>query len=429
MDISEIQQFHEYKTLFDEDPISLVEDILKEAWYLTKSDKKKVIKAYEVARDAHAWVKRLSWEPYIIHPVRVLEFLMLIKPDVASMQATLLHDVIEDTPMTYEDILEIFGEEVADLCEWLVKVSKVRFTWEVRQLETLKKTFLAMAKDLRVIFIKLADRIHNIQTLHYHPKKEKVYRIANETLKVYVPIAKRLGLYVYQGYLENGAFKNRDPKEYKRIYDYVVKKYGDVDSYKNNWIDRLKYLSEEENIPYLDVKWRLKSPYRIHKKLQKYQSKDISKIMDILAFRVLTKDVGDCYNMLWLIHKHYTPIFAKMKDYIALPKPNGYRSLHTTILGMYDFPVEIQVRTEEMEQVAEYGVAAHFAYAEAGNATSVSEKQADWIHKLKDIVQQFQDADDKDGFKQHLNVEILEKNIFVYTPKGDIIELPQGVLY
>lgn len=425
MDISDIQVFHDYKPLFDEDPIEELEKILEQASYLNPTEKDMVRKAYTVARDAHAWVDRLSGEPYIIHPIRVLEFLMMIQPDAASMQAALLHDVIEDTDTTKEEIELLFGEEVAELCEWLVKVSKVRFSGEERQLETLKKTFLAMGKDLRVIFIKLADRIHNIQTLHYHPKKEKAKRIANETLKVFVPIAKRLWLYVYQWYLENGAFKNRDPKEYKRIYDYVVKKYGDVDKYKNSGIDRLKYLSEEADIPYLDVKGRLKSPYRIHKKLQKYQTKDISKVMDILAFRVLTKDVEDCYNMLGLIHKHYTPIFAKMKDYIALPKPNGYRSLHTTILGMYEFPVEIQVRTEEMEQVAEYGVAAHFAYAEAGNATSVSDKQADWIQRLQGIVQKFQDVEDKEWFKQHLNVEILEKNIFVYTPKGDIIELPQ----
>ncbi len=426
MDISDIEAFHNYEPLFDEDPRDIVDGILKTTKYLTKKEKARVIKAYEVARDAHAWVVRLSWEPYIVHPIRVLEFLMLLTPDAASMQAALLHDVIEDTPITREEIEEMFDEEVAELCEGLVKVSKVRMKWEERQLETLKKTFLAMWKDLRVIFIKLADRIHNIQTLHYHPKREKAERIANETLKVFVPIAKRLWLYVYQWYLENGAFKNRDSKEYQRIYDFVVKKYGDVDRYKNSWIDRLKYLSEEENIPYLDVKWRLKSPYRIHKKLQKYQSKDISKVMDILAFRVLTESVGDCYNMLGLIHKHYTPIFAKMKDYIALPKPNGYRSLHTTILGMYDFPVEIQVRTRDMEQVAEYGVAAHFAYAEAGNATVISDKQADWIHRLQDIVQKFQVVEDKESFKQYLNVEILEKNIFVYTPKWDIIELPQN---
>ena len=246
MDISDIQSFHNYEPLFEEDPLEIVEDILAKADYLKPKDKKAVLKAYVFARDSHAGVKRLSGEPYIIHPVRVLEFLMVLTPDAASMQAALLHDVIEDTPVTYEDVLEKFGEEVAELCEGLVKVSKVRFTGEERQLETLKKTFLAMGKDLRVIFIKLADRIHNIQTLHYHPKRDKAARIANETLKVFVPIAKRLGLYVYQGYLENGAFKNRDAKEYQRIYDYVIRKYGDVDMYKNSGIDRLRYLSEEE---------------------------------------------------------------------------------------------------------------------------------------------------------------------------------------
>ncbi len=426
MDISAIQTFHNYQPLFDEDPKEYLDAILKKADYLTKDELDLVHKAYRVSRDAHAGVVRHSWEPYIVHPVRVLEFLMMLRPDVASLQAALLHDVVEDTDTEIEEIIEMFWEEVAELCEGLEKVSKVRFSWEARQLETLKKTFLAMWKDLRVIFIKLADRIHNIQTLHYHPKKEKIRRIAEETLKVYVPIAKRLWLYVYQGYLENWAFKNRDYKEYKRIYTYVIKKYGDVDRYRNWWIDRLTDLCAEENIPYLDIKWRLKSPYRIYKKLKKYQTKDISKVMDVLAFRVLTKSVGDCYNMLWVIHKHYTPIFAKMKDYIALPKPNGYRSLHTTILWMFDFPVEIQVRTKAMEEVAEYWVAAHFAYAEAWTATSISEKQVNWIQNLQEIVTKFKNEEDKDWFKQHLNIEILQKNIFVYTPKGDIIELPAG---
>ncbi len=425
MDINKIREFHSYDPFFDDDTRLLLDWILSKYPYLPEEHYEGIIQAYEFARDAHSEERRLSGELYIVHPIKVLEFLLLIKPDLASIQATLLHDVIEDTPITHEQIEKTFWSEVAELCEWLVKVSKVRFRWETRQLETLKKMFLAMWKDLRVIFIKLADRIHNIQTLHFHPKKEKRNRIAEETLKVYVPIAKRLWLYVFQWYLENGAFKNLDPKEYKRIYQYVTKKYGDVDAYKKSWIDRLMYLCEEEGVTYLDITWRLKSPYRIHKKLKKYQTSDIWKVMDVLAFRMLTDTVWNCYNMLGIIHKHYTPIFAKMKDYIALPKPNWYKSLHTTILWMFDFPVEIQVRTEEMDQVAEYWVAAHFAYAEKWWSSMISDKQAAWLQRTQDLVQQFQQAEDKDWFKQHLNVEILENNIFVYTPKWDIIELPE----
>lgn len=425
MDLSKIQQYLDYTPFMTGDPRSLMKDILKRAPYLDKEQKKDVMKAYNYANKYHANVKRLSGEPYIIHPVKVLEFLMDANPDVATMQTALLHDVIEDTSVTYEDIKYNFGKEVADLCEWLVKVGKVRYKWEDRQTETLKKTFLAMGKDLRVIIVKIADRVHNIQTLHYHPKKEKQLRIAEETLKIYVPIAKRLWLYVYQGYLENGAFKILHSREYNRIEKYVENKYGDIDSYKTEGIRLLKKLCNTEWIPVSQIAWRLKSPYRIWKKLKKYQTEDIGEIMDIVAFRIVTKEVGDCYNSLWIIHKYYTPIFAKMKDYIALPKPNGYKSLHTTVLGMFNFPVEIQVRTEEMDQVANFGVAAHFAYSDADASVVVSLKQANRIEKLQNIVKKYQEETDKEKFKDELNIEILQKNIFVYTPKGDIIELPQ----
>lgn len=426
MDISDIKEFHSYVPYFWDSPEDLLDEILRKHSFISDEWREKIFDAFYFAHDAHKDERRLSWELYIVHPIRVMEFLLLITPDLASIQAALLHDVIEDTPITHEQIEQVFWNEVAELCEWMVKVSKVRFRWEERQLETLKKTFMAMWKDLRVIFIKLADRIHNIQTLHFHPKKEKRTRIANETLKVYVPIAKRLWLYVFQWYLENWAFKNLDLKEYNRIYQFVTKKYGDVDRYKKSWIDRLMYLCEEEWVTFIEITWRLKSPYRIYKKLKKYQTTDVGKVMDVLAFRLLTDTVGNCYNILWIIHKHYTPIFAKMKDYIALPKPNWYKSLHTTILWMFDFPVEIQVRTEEMDQVAEYWVAAHFAYAEKWWSSMISDKQAAWIQRTQDLVQKFQEAWDKAWFKQHLQVEILENNIFVYTPKWDIIELPEG---
>ncbi len=426
MDISKIQEFMHYEPVMDQDPKALLDGILNRATYITPAQKKEVIKAYTFAAKHHLWIKRLSGEEYIIHPIKVLGFLMAIKPDVPTMQAALLHDVIEDTEVTYQDIEKAFNKEVADLCDGLVKVAKVRWMGEDRQLETLEKTFLAMWKDLRVIIIKMADRVHNIQTLHYHPKKEKQKRIAEETLKVFVPIAKRLWLYIYQWYLENGAFQILDPKEFNRITNFVEKSYGDVDMYKNKGVDKLLYLCEQEGVSIAKVTGRLKSPYRIYKKLQKYQTSDISKVMDILAFRIIATDLSSCYSILWVIHKHYTPIFAKMKDYIAIPKPNGYKSLHTTVLGMFDFPVEIQVRTADMDRVANYWVAAHYAYSDAGKPVTVSQQQAQWIEKLQDIMERYQEATDKWWFKDELNIEILQKNIFIYTPKGDIIELPQG---
>lgn len=424
MDILKIKKYMTYEPLLDEDPRDELDSILDGADYLTSQQREEVIQAYEYTRLYHANVKRLSWEPYIIHPVRVLWFLMAVKPDVPSMKAALLHDLIEDTEVTYEDILSIFGEEVAIICDWLVKVSKVRYRWEDRQLETLKKTFLAMGRDLRVIIIKIADRVHNIQTLHYHPKKEKRISIAEETLKVYVPIAKRLWLYVYQWFLENWAFSQVNPREYKRIFNYVVRQYWNVEAFRNSGIQRLQLLCDEEWIKYEDIAWRLKSPYRIWKKLWKYNN-DITKIMDVLAFRIITSTVSDCYSVLWLIHKHYTPIFSKMKDYIALPKPNGYKSLHTTVLGMFELPVEIQVRTLKMDSIANYWVAAHYAYSDSAWSVRVSESQSEWIKKLQWIVQKYQTNPDKESFKNELDIEILQNNIFVYTPKWDIIELPQ----
>lgn len=432
MDIKELEQFINYQPIYDENPQILVEGIKKHASkYLSDDDLDKIQKAYEFARKAHAWQKRLSGEPYIVHPVRATQFLMKINPDVQSIQACLLHDVIEDTPITYEDIKEEFGEEVAYLCEWLVKVWKVRYNipkeeaWEIRQLETLKKTFLAMWKDLRVIFVKLADRIHNIQTLHYHPKEEKRRRIALETLKVYVPIAQRLWLSIFQWYLENGSFKILDEKEFYRIFNYVKKNYGSS-NYIEKWIYALEKLLKENNIKYFSVSWRLKSPYRIYKKLEKYQTRDISKVNDILAFRIITDTIPNCYTILGIIHSKYTPLIKKIKDYIAVPKPNGYRSLHTIVLWLFKFPVEIQIRTQDMDYQANYWVAAHFAYKEFWKSVSVSERLSNWIKKLQDIVKSYQIETNKDNFKNALQIEILDKNIFVYTPKWDIIELPAG---
>lgn len=426
MDISRIRDFLNYIPELSQTPKKLFDIVFSQATYLNATDREQVKKAFLFAERFHHDVLRHSGEPYMIHPVKVLEFLLELHPDVVTMQVALLHDVIEDTSATYEQVKKEFSEEVADLCVALEKVAKVRYRWEERHIETLKKTFLAMGQDLRVIIIKLADRVHNIQTLHYHPSRQKKQRIAEETLKVYVPIAKRLWLYIYQGLLENGAFYQLNPKEYKRISDWLLKNYGDVDQMKEKGIARLQEICSEDGVPPIEVLGRLKSPYRIFTKLQKYNTQDSSKVMDVLAFRVITTSIVDCYSDLGAIHKHFTPIFARMKDYIALPKSNGYKSLHTTVLGMFSFPVEIQIRTEEMDHIANYWVAAHFAYSENRAPVQVSYAQAAWIEKLQTLVQRYQEPDtDRETFRYELDIEILHKNIFVYTPKGDIIELPQ----
>lgn len=425
MDTSNLWEFINYKPIWDEDPQFLVDQIIKEAGeYLDPGKLDKIQKAYEFAKKAHAWILRQSWEHYIVHPVQATLFLLKIKPDLATIQACLLHDVIEDTPFTYNDIKAAFGMDVANLCTGLEKVSKVKYHGEERQVETLKKMFLAMWKDLRVIFIKLADRIHNIQTLEYHPKAEKRKRIAEETLMIYAPIAQRLWLWIFQGYLENGSFKILQKKDFTRIFTYLRKKYWDSNGYIESGKEQLDGILGKYNIEF-ECKGRIKSPYRIYSKLQKYNTQEISKVLDVLAYRVITKDVGDCYNILWYIHAQYTPIIKKIKDYIALPKSNGYMSLHTTILWMFDFPVEIQIRTKEMDEIAEYGIAAHYAYSEHWKSVAVSNPQAQWIKKLHDLVKNYnEEFDEGSDFKNILNLEVLEKNIFVYSPTGDIVELP-----
>ena len=428
MDIKELDNFFDYQLTFDEDPTFLVDEIIRQAsQYLPEEQIEEIRHAYTFTKAAHAWVKRLSWEPYIIHPLKATIFLMELKPDLVSIQACIMHDVIEDTPITKEEIAAEFSDEVAEICEWLVKVSKVRYQWEDRHLETIKKTFLAMAKDLRVIFVKLADRIHNIQTLQYHPEERKRHKIAEETLKIYVPIAKRLWLYHFQLLLENGSFAAMDPEEFNRILEYLRKYFREWEKYTEKGMKMLTAMLNKEWVQNFEVKWRIKSPYRIYEKLsKKYHESDISTVMDLLAFRVITENVWDCYMVLWVIHKYYIPLIKKIKDYIAIPKFNGYKSIHTTVLWMFRFPVEIQIRTKEMDDVAEFWVAAHFAYSESNAPTVVSEQQSIWIQKLQKIVADYKDTSEKEKFKSQLNIEVLDKTIFVYTPRWDIKELPVG---
>ncbi len=425
MDIKILERFFNYEALTQDPQIILDKIIMKAKKYLPDDQIPLIYKAYEYAAEKHKDQKRLSGEPYIIHPLRATKFLMHMNPDLETIQTCLLHDVIEDCNVTQKEIEEEFGEEVGQLCEWMVKVSKIKYKWEDRHLETLKKTFLAMARDLRVIFVKLADRIHNIQTLSYHPNPSKRQKIAQETMKIYVPIAKRLWLYHYQLYLENWSFKALDEEAFNNIFDYLKKYFGEWEKYTERGIKILTNFLKEEGIENFEVKWRIKSPYRVFEKLQKrYKTTEISNVMDLLAYRVITNTVSDCYMVLGIIHKHYTPLIKKIKDYIAVPKFNGYQSIHTTVLWMFRFPTEIQIRTHEMDDVAEFWVAAHFAYMEHNAPVKVSEQQSEWIKKLQDIVNNYKSLDDKEQFKKELNIEILEKRIFLYTPQWDVIELP-----
>lgn len=427
MHVKHLQSFLDYKPVFDDEPQQIVDDIISLAQkYLPKSDIEHIQPTYEFAKSAHETWKRHSGEPYIVHPLQATVFLLAIKPDISTIQACILHDVIEDTEIPYETILKEFWKDVADLCEWLVKVSKVRYQWEERHIETLKKTFLAMWKDLRVIFIKLADRVHNIQTLKYHPKEEKQRRIAEETLQIFVPIAKRLWLYYFQQLLENGAFRILYPKEFADITTYLETQFSHQQDMIEAWLNKLQSVLAADGAPFIAVKWRIKSPYRIWEKMHyRYKKYDLWQVYDMIAFRIITENVWDCYSVLWVIHHHFTPIIKQIKDYIAVPKSNGYKSLHTAILGLYDFPIEIQIRTSDMDEKAEWGIAAHFAYAENKWAVSANENQAIWIRKLQELVTSYTNNDDKEWFKNELNIEFLDRNIFIYTQKWDVIELPE----
>lgn len=426
MDVKELEKFFDYEPFLDQDPQLILDSIIQKAkTYLPEDQIIGIQKAYNYAAEKHQWQVRLSGEYYIVHPLRATIFLMEIRPDLQTIQTCLLHDVIEDCNVSELDIEKEFGEEVAWLCEWMVKVNKIKYKGEDRHLETLKKTFLAMARDLRVIFVKLADRIHNIQTLYYHPNPVKRQKIAQETMKIFVPIAKRLGLYHYQLYLENGSFKVLEEEAFADIFAYLKKYFGDGEKYTERGIKMLTTMLDKEGIENFDVKGRIKSPYRIFEKLQnRYKTTEISTVMDLLAYRVITQTVSDCYMVLGIIHKYYTPLIKKIKDYIAVQKFNGYQSIHTTVLGMFRFPTEIQIRTHEMDDIAEFGVAAHFAYTEHNAPVKVSQQQGDWIKKLQSVVNDYTSLDDKEQFKQDLNIEIFEKRIFLYTPQGDVIELP-----
>ena len=268
MDIIQLNSFLDYKKNFNPDPRDLVDQIILKAKKYLKNEnlESEIRRTYEFTKKAHEWQLRLSGEPYIIHPVEATLILMELKPDLASIQTCLLHDVLEDCDVAPQEIEKEFWSEILSLCEWLVKVSKVRYKWEDRQLETIKKTFLAMAKDLRVIFVKLADRMHNMQTLNFHPKMEKRIKIANETMKIYVQIAKRLWLYHFQVKLENACFKILHPEDFDKINNYLIKGFSSTDKHIKKWINCISRMLQKEWLEDFSVSWRIKSPYRIREK-------------------------------------------------------------------------------------------------------------------------------------------------------------------
>ncbi|MDD2693898.1 MAG: RelA/SpoT family protein [Candidatus Gracilibacteria bacterium] len=381
---------------------------------------------YMFAKEAHHGQVRKSGEPYIIHPLLAAKLLLHLKPDLVTIQSCILHDVIEDTDRTKADIAKEFGDEVALICEGLSKLSAIKYRGEERSIESLRKMFIAMVEDLRVIIVKLADRLHNMQTLQHHADPQKRERIALETLNIYAPIADRLGIFHMKEMLETECFHVLHPKEFAEI----TRELAELQEEQEYFLSKAKTIIREmipESVPIRDISYRIKAPYSIYKKIfrKEYSYTHARDLYDLFAIRIITDTIPRCYEILGVLHNVFVPMPKRFKDYIALPKENGYQSLHTTVVGLFpevrSQPTEIQIRTPEMHIQAEIGVAAHFEYSEKG--TSAKSQDSYWVKTIKGIVENVIEGKE---FMSEMSVNVFSDQIFVFTPKGDIITLPKG---
>lgn len=387
----------------------------------TGNDTELITKAYEFAVNAHSKQLRRSGDPYINHPLEVAIILAGMYMDSQTIAAGILHDVIEDTDITHEKLSSVFGEEIAQMVEGVTKLGKIHFTTKVEaQVENFRKMFLAMAKDLRVMLIKLADRLHNMRTLEFMPDDKRREK-ALETIEVFAPIAHRLGIFKIKVELEDLSLKFLDPIAYEEIVQAVSAKMKENENYINNIIDTVSTQLDTVGIK-CNISGRIKHYYSIFKKMF-FQNKNIDEVYDIYAVRVLVDSLSDCYSVLGLVHELFKPIPGRIKDYIAMPKPNMYQSLHTTIIGNSGTPCEIQIRTFEMHAVAENGIAAHWKYKEGVNDSNSHDNKLTWIRKLLDIERE---VTDEEEFMQALKVDLFADEVFVFTPNGDVKSLPAG---
>ncbi len=391
--------------------------------YQPHADAGLIKRAYDLAEGAHAGQTRKSGEAYIIHPLNVARILTELHIDDKAIAAAILHDVVEDTSYTIEDIQNMFGQEVAMLVGGVTKLSRVEFkSKEERQLENYRRMFLAMADDIRVIIIKLADRLHNMRTLKYMSDEARE-RIAKETIDIYAPLANRLGISSIKWELEDLCLRHLDPKTYYELVESVDKKRRERQSFIDAAIASIWRKLADAGLA-SEISGRAKHFYSIYKKMKR-DGKDISEIYDLSAIRILVPSVKDCYGVLGVIHAMWKPLPGRFKDYIAMPKSNGYQSLHTTVMTK-DSPLEIQIRTFKMHQISEYGVAAHWKYKEAGkNSRAISDmdQKMSWLRQLINLQNEF--TDPKEYFEA-LKADIFSGDVFVFTPKGDAVSLPKG---
>jgi len=404
-------------------PNSIEHLIEKVKGYNPKCNTEKIIAAYELAKNAHGDQKRISGTPYITHPLAVAEIVADMKLDCDSICAALLHDVVEDTQYTREDVAQMFGEQVALLVDGVTKLEKIQFsTKEERDMENLRKMFLAMASDIRVIIIKFADRVHNMTTL-ISMSEEKQREKARETLSVFAPLAHRLGMYKIKWELEDLSLKYIDPVAFREIVEGINQKRQEREAY----IDTIKR-DIKEKLTEIGVKCtidgRPKHFYSIYRKMFT-QNKTLDQIYDLFAVRIITENLSDCYAALGVAHELYKPMPGRFKDYIAMPKPNMYQSLHTTVVGHDGVPFEIQIRTREMHEIAENGVCAHWKYKEgkASKSDGELEQKFQWIKQLLEIQQ---DSKDEEEFLQALRIDLFTDQVFVFSPKGDVLSFPAG---
>mgnify|MGYP004454611219 CR=1 FL=1 len=392
-----------------------------------KSDSKLIKKAYNYAKSHHEGQLRKSGEPYIIHPVQVAYILATLGMDDNTICAALLHDVVEDTEITKQDIENEFGKEISELVDGVTKLSQLKYaSMEEQQVENYRKMFLAMGKDIRVILIKLADRLHNMRTLKYLTRDRQIAN-AKETMDLYAPLANRLGMYSLKWELEDLSFKYLYPEEYRELVEGIDRKREERLKFIDMIMDEIRQSLKKQHIE-AEITGRAKHLYSIYRKMKR-DNITLDQVYDLFALRVIVNSIKDCYAVLGIVHELYSPMPGRFKDYIAVPKPNMYQSLHTTLIGPKGTPFEVQIRTWDMHRIAEYGIAAHWAYKEAsfmGNKKANVRVEEDKLSWLRETLEWQKDMQDPDEFLNTLKTELFEDEVYVFTPKGKIIALPKG---
>jgi len=379
-------------------------------------------RAYVFSAYEHKGQVRRSGEPYLVHPLEVADILADLRLDVVAIAAGLLHDIVEDTPNTIEKIRELFGEQVAHVVEGVTKLSGLQFSSsEERQAESFRKMLLAMVDDIRVILVKLADRLHNMRTLQHLPEERRL-RIAQETRDIYAPIANRLGMSKLKNELEELAFRHLEPASYQSLRQQVDGKRRATEGLIDELRKHLAAKLDEAQVPVVSIDGRIKRLWSIHQKLER-QKVSLDQVYDFLALRVITRSVKDCYAVLGIIHQMWQPVPGRFKDFIAMPRPNGYRSLHTSVVGERGLPFEVQIRTEEMHRIAEEGIAAHWKYKEGRVGADRDEQYFHWLRQLLESQQEVRDPQE---FMQNLRIELYPEEVYIFTPKGEVKSLPRG---